>query len=255
MRSSRPAYASLVDVPVLAPAIMAVAGALVILEATLLAGDLAVLPLALLVLGPPTVGTTLAARGITRHDGAFAVGVPFLIAIAEWLLGLAIDGTSASLVVGVSWSVTAALSLPMFLLIALHSGKRPPLDAGDALLGGAGVWLLCLHLVAYAVLPQAAPLLLAGAFGSAVLVAIALARGAQRRAFCLAAARGEIGDHRVRREVHERELDVLATVYGDPAEATAVLERLVRGPVESSGSAYRDRWASVPIGRVAAKAS
>ncbi len=254
MRSSRPAYASLVDVRVLAPVIMAAAGLLAMGEAALVAGNVGTLVAAVVVLGPPTAGTTLAAYGITKRSGALAAGAPFVIAIVEWILGMVFDPAMSSLLVGVSWGITAVLALPMLVLVAIHGGRRPPLDAGDALLGSAGVWLLVLHLVVYALLPRAATIALAGGFGAALLVAVAIARGAQRRAFCIAAARGEVRDHRVRTDVTDAELDPLAPVYGSSSEATAVLERLVPSPGEASGSPYRHHGASVPIGRVAARA-
>lgn len=239
---------SLAEPAVLAPAIMAFAGVLTILETPILAKELDAVGIALLVFGPPTIGTTLAARGIVTKNVVVGFVAPLGVALLHALVALLFDhsggGSEAFLAVGVFWGVTAILALPMLSVIGVLRDRRAH-DTGDVLLGAGGAWMLVLAMGAAGLFGEHAVGLAPAALVGVATMLAACVRGIRRRAWCTKVASGRVAGFRVR-PATDAEPAHLLPIYGPLDRATAVVERFEPG-APGTGTAYRDAQVFVPL--------
>jgi len=182
------------------------------------------------------IGLFDAGRG-GRHRFWYATLIGF---IAQCGLGIAFAclvtprvETMVLAVLGATFCfITAALTMLPILLGAAAYRMKTDLEAGDAMLGVAGGWILLIQTVLL-LLSVRDLLLLPGLAVGLLAVAFSVGGIRSRRVWCDRAARGTIDGIRVRRPSSPAELD-LPPIYGSPRAVFAVVERQVVG-----NTAYR----------------
>lgn len=238
-----PQVGSLGFARVIAPLVMAGAGVLAISELGAMTGGNK-LVLALALLGPCAIGTTCTgwalASGRRAGFGFAALAVVLHLVLAYALMG---ELGVALFCVAVAWGITAVLAAPMFVVIRVLS-RRNAHDAGDALLGWAGLWAFALHVLALTLVLDHGTVLGLGAAASVVPAGLAFVRGAQRRAWCRRVTRGEVPGWRARPVTSEDDLTPLAAIHGGERPPYAVVERIEIAP---GAAAYRDGVVAVPV--------
>lgn len=232
---------SLLTPRAMAPAVMAATGAVTMLEAVLLArGDGVALALGGFAL--PTVATALVAWSLAEGNWSRAALSALGVACAHAaLLALVTEESGLVLfVVGVVLAITLALAAPMLAACSVL-GRSRALDAGDTLLGVAGVWFAAEQLLAMTVVGRDLAAFAPGLALAVAALAMWGARARWRRAWAARAVHGDLRGFRVREEPTADEMAKLSPLF-EGRHVYGVLEELSVGP-----TAYRDQPVGVPV--------
>lgn len=211
---------------------------------------------------PPILSLAFATGPLVRRQWR-KLGVVALVALAvHALIGLACAIVVGArdlqilgiivLVIGVLFTVTAIASVPV-LVVGMALSRRRDHEAGDAMLGWSGAWLVLVQLVAIGVttdggtgLAMASLVVAIAGLGVGLLAIGTFAgRAITRRRWCARAVRGELSGWRVRDSASPDELAHLPPMFGSPRHASAVLER-----VELGGALYRSGLVTSPVAAV-----
>lgn len=202
-----------------------------------------------------TLASSRAAQGRWRSVlkvTAAAFGIQMSLGLAVAALFHSFDSSGLGLVV-VTAAVTVGgvgiMSSPL-LVAASRIGKRKDLEAGDAMLGVAGAWLVLAQLIKVALATEHLLSLVPALALGVGAVAVHLRRAHARRDWSDRASRGLLEGWRVRPHATEAELATLPPLFGGRAELTGVLER-----IEVGGSLYRSGFVAEPVATTSSPAS
>jgi hypothetical protein len=169
------------------------------------------------------------------------IGVSFISLVASIMLAM-VAGFAMLFV------TAAALSSPV-LIAAATLGRCTDLEAGDAMLGWSGAWLVALQVLAlFAVgsmhrgAAAASGVAIFGIAAGVVTVGVYAGRAVARRRWCARVIRGELPGWRVREEASRDELSTLPAIFGGASDVSAVVER-----VEMGGALYRSGLIAYPM--------
>jgi hypothetical protein len=240
---------SLASAKVLAPAAVAAATGVTLLEAC--ARGVSELAFGVLLIFVPIITAAVLAKLAAQarwsrlfRAAACGAGVQALGGLA---LVTAIGGPNPEYaffaVVAAAFSVAfvAVLALPLVVAAGVI-GPRRDLEAGDLMLAVGGLWMAAIQMLKVAAMPEQATTFLLGLTPALLASGIYVGRMLARRAWCARVARGELTGWRVRPTMTGEELDTLPPVFGSPHTVSAVIER-----VQMGGVLYRSGLLAQPV--------
>jgi hypothetical protein len=252
---------SLLDSRRLTSLIIILAGALSVLEISLLAGG--DWWMAILVFFPPVIGWAFIASELSVGRRLHALAIAAATLIGHALIGLVTLGcvgviSEEGVIIGgiletLVFVMVAVVSAPV-TLAGTVLGRAAELDAGDAMLGYCGGWLAMLQafmFLAFASTADRAPtvilLIVLGVLLGASALCVCIARAIGRRRWCARVMRGEIPGWRLRRPSTPAELANLPCVFKSSDGIMTVLERVEMGGAIYRGGLVGQAVAAVPV--------